>query len=66
MSFVLHCALPFLKVHVVYPAFTGKVISKILVLLIIGDLTEFLTVFVWDTLKHCEGQMTVNEHSFTL
>jgi len=44
--FVLHCALPFLKVYVVYPAFTGKDSSKILVLPIIRDLTEFLTAFV--------------------
>lgn len=62
MFFVLHCALPFLKVYVVYPAFTGKNISKILVLHIIRDLTEFLTAFVWDTLHHCEGRMSI--HSF--
>lgn len=64
MFFVLHCVLPFLKVYVVYPAVTGKDISKILVLHTIRDLTEFLTAFVWNTLKHCEGRMTVKEHSF--
>lgn len=64
MFFVLHCVLPFLKVYLVYPALTGKEISKILVLHIIRDLAEFLTAFVWNTLQHCEGQMTENEHSF--
>lgn len=66
MFFVLHCALPFLKVYVVYPAFTGKDISKILVLHIIRVVTEIFTAFLWDTVQHCEGQVTVKEHSVIL